>query len=65
MSQRVYALTFLRYTCPRRGDRLRLVNGSMPLRTQHSVLYAFFVKSCERVNIRKAVSRLLMNSDLS
>lgn len=31
MAQRVYALTFLRYTCPRRGGRFCLGDGSMPL----------------------------------
>lgn len=31
MSQRVNALTFLRSTCPRCGDRLRLADGSFAL----------------------------------
>lgn len=52
MAQRVNALTFLRYTCPRRGDRFRLDDGSMPLRKQNSVLNAHLSLSCEWVNAR-------------
>src|SRR3546814_422628 len=43
MSQRVCALTFLRSTCPRCGDRLRLQDVSVPLRLRHSVLCASMV----------------------